>query len=361
MNADVKNRPPSPARKQRGTAAQVAEEADVSVFTVSRVFKGSPLVAEETRWRVFAAARRLGYRPRDVELAIQTRKLETVAFMRPLRAMSGEFYDSILAGLDSVLEPHKADLLLCDVADGTAPDEFARRILKSDRCQAIALFLNDYDKDTLHALAQLKAPIVLVNYLPPPGQTPGVSCAGFDQVSGVQQSVRHLYEIGHRDIAYFCCMPGWNDHNQRLEGYLKGMAEVGLSVEEGWVVPTPPPQRNCLVGAAGIDYIFSRGPRKPTAIVCGCDTTALGALSAARRWGKAIPADLSIVGFDDLHWTALYSPPLTTVRHHGWDLGVAVGQTLIEQHLDPTRSPETVILPTELIVRESTAPPRPLL
>lgn len=343
--------------RQRDTVSEVAREAGVSIATVSRVFSGATPVSEKTRKRVMAAAEKTGFRPNAAARALRTGKMEMVAFVLTAPHLMGEFYSESMAGFHSMLTARRLRVILSVVPEDVDPRGWLQDLAFAGWCGAIAVHV-DLARE-LDIVKSIGVPVVLVNHFPDPGEQPqGVSSVGFDNRMGMQQAVRHLAALGHRHIAYLTGTPGNEDSGRREQGFRAGMAEAGIAIEPEWVV-VGSFEEGPRSGAAGMDRILAGGKRRPTAVVCDSDNIALGAMSSARRWGLSIPGDLSITGFDDFLWAHSYNPPLTTVEHKGWDLGAAVGKTLLARYDDPNSPPETVVLPTRLIVRESTAPPRP--
>ncbi|MCA9428680.1 MAG: substrate-binding domain-containing protein, partial [Candidatus Omnitrophica bacterium] len=184
----------------------------------------------------------------------------------------------------------------------------------------------------------------------------GVCSIGFDNRKGTRSAVRHLVSLGHVRIAYLGGTPGWMDSIDREEGFRMGMEEHGLQIEERWVEPCDFAQ-GFETAFERMAQIMSRKVEGPTAVVCASDELAAGALACIRRWGKEVPADISIVGFDDNRWGTYLCTPLTTVRHDGWVLGDQVGEALLQMMKDQKNRPEKeTILETQLIVRDSTGP-----
>jgi DNA-binding LacI/PurR family transcriptional regulator len=170
--------------------------------------------------------------------------------------------------------------------------------------------------------------------------------------------VRHLHAIGHQRIAYLGGTPGWLDSEERLAGFRNAMSELGLPVVENWV-------RACSfalahdTGREAVSAVLASGRQAPTAFVCASDEIAAGVYAAATRWGKRIPEDFSVVGFDDNQWCQFMNPSLTTVRHSGFDLGVRVGQLALKLVGQSRLTVHDDVLETSLVVRGSTAPPSP--
>ncbi len=337
-------------------AAAVAHEAGVSVFTVSRVFNNASSVSTGTRRRILEVARRMGYRADAAGRLLVGTSCSRVGFVRPVNIILGQIYQEMLAGLEIELGKHAVSMVLSGGPDETNFEAWLDQVILSAGCEGIFLLLNSYDEAVLRHLSQLDIPVVLLYHAPPTAAELGLSSVCYDTGGGIAQSVRHLVEIGHRDIAYFGIPEVLQEHVLRENAFRAALADAGLPVREEWVIQY---QReiNLPPGAAAFDQVFSRGGQRPTAIVCGSDAVALGALSGARRWNRAVPGDVSVTGFDDTFWLDYYTPAVTSVRQSGLSLGSSASLLMLSL-LSQKDAAQQVLLPTQLIVRESTAPPR---
>jgi DNA-binding LacI/PurR family transcriptional regulator len=150
--------------------------------------------------------------------------------------------------------------------------------------------------------------------------------------------------------------PGHRDAAEREAGFREAMEECGLELRPEWIVSH---QFDIVgrTGQGGLHRIFSAYADRPTAVACASDTIAAEAVIAANEWNQPVPSQLSVTGFDDLSWARVYSPPLTTVQHSGLDLGQAVGQALIARMDNPQLGTQTIVLPTQLVIRASATRP----
>ena len=172
--------------------------------------------------------------------------------------------------------------------------------------------------------------------------------------SGANQAMRHLLELGHRRIAAITGPPGWVATEERREGYHAALEAVGIPLDPKLELEA---DFDFAPGAEAAAQLLGL-PEPPSAIFAFNDSIAIGALRAARERGLRVPDDLSILGFDDVKYAGIAVPPLTTVRQPLADMGRTAVNLLIR--LLERQSFETmhIELPTRLVVRESTAPPR---
>jgi LacI family transcriptional regulator len=341
----------------KNLAARVADLAGVSVMTVSRVFTKSSSVREETRRRVLNAAGELGYHPNAAARALRTGRFDTVGFIvASPYGLSGDFHSSTFSAFESELTARGLAVFLSIAAPGVSLADRVRQQILAHRCGVLVVRFDQIDRSELVGLAGLGVPIVAANYMPEPeSEELGFSTIGFDNHHSIAMAVRHLASLGHRRIAHLRGTPGWLDTVSRGCGFVDAMAEVGLEVKSDWT-------RSCDFSRAyqtGIDEmssIFSQHLVAPTAVVCDSDEIAAGAMAAARRWGKVVPEDFSVVGFDDAPWGAMLTPPLTSISHSGADLGKVLGETVIRLFEAADTPASHLVLNTRLVIRESTAP-----
>lgn len=346
------------SRKRWSKAPEVARRAGVSLMTVSRVFNESESVTPETREKVLNAAKELGYEANYAARSLRTGQSNTVAMlMASHMSLRGEFHSEFFAGFEFSIGKAGFEVLISTSNPEEPLWKRAQRLVASRLCGGIVVRYDSLESKEIRELSKVEAPLVLANYQKDMRVSDlGVCSIGFDNRKGTRSAVRHLVSLGHERIAYLGGTPGWMDSIDREEGFRMGVEEHGLKIEERWV--------EACDFAKGFETAFertaqilSRKVEGPTAVVCASDELAAGALACIRKWGKKVPADISIIGFDDNRWGSYLSPPLTTVRHDGWLLGEKVGGALLEMMKDDAKSPGSeTILETQLIVRESTGP-----
>lgn len=337
-------------------ASQVAQMANVSVMTVSRVLNGSNLVSKRTRQRVLEAADKLSYQPNLAARALRTGKVESFGFVVGSPAsLLGQFHSETLAAFESVIAPRGLGLSITVLPPEMELTTMATRLAASGRVGAMVVRLDAVTQEHINSLQDCGVPVVLANYTARHSTGVPVSSVGFDNSLGTAQAVRHLHALGHRNIAYIGGTPGWSDSIQREEGFRRGLEDVDV-----------PPQASLIregdfalgfeAALATTTDLLASGGIKPTAFVCASDEIAAGVMEAARRWNLAIPTDLSVIGYDDSKWCQYVTPNLTSVRHTGWELGENLGNVLLHLFDHPNASTRHVVLETQLVVRGTTGP-----
>ncbi|WP_243751086.1 LacI family DNA-binding transcriptional regulator [Paraburkholderia sp. BL10I2N1] len=326
--------------------AGVAEQAGVSVATVSRVLNGHSNVRAQTRDRVLAAVETSGYRVN--ELARNLRTAESRLLLTMVPDFGNPFYSEVVRGIDVVARQHGYFMLLCDTGADPGRERSYFDMLRRHRADgAICL-----DPDTVqHAL------------LEDSGALPWVACCEFDTDMGVPyvgidnycaagDAVRHLLARGHRRIGLINSDDGYLYARQRQQGYLDALGDAGL-------MPLPAWRRNVYsldyeAGAkAAAELAGQRGAEAPSAIFAVSDTLAIGAINGLRSIGKRTPDDVAVVGFDDISVAAQIDPPLTTVAQPMRELGETAARLLLKRLADPRANVPGVLLPHRLVVRGS--------
>jgi len=327
------------------TLHDVARLANVSHQTVSRVINESPNVADQTRERVLDVVRRLNYRPNRAARSLITGRSQTLQVIN-----FDANYLTPLPPIITMANDHGYQVSVSTMRHPSSPEELRRFFdeMTSRIVDGFLLFAMDFKMD-VHLLNRLcrGIPYVQLGTDPDP-DTPAVI---FDQKLGMQQVMQHLFDLGHRAIAEVSGLFAQVDGRIRHAAYLDMMEKIGHE-------PGPWFEGNFTV-AGGYEQtcrVLSSG-RPFTALVCGNDQMALGALRALHEAGLRIPEDVSVVGFDDENIVSFLEPPLTTVRqdfHKQAHLGIEYLIHLID---DPTTARSHNVIAPELVVRRSTASP----
>ncbi len=334
---------------QRATIQDVAHQSGVSVATVSRALRGKENVADETRARVIAVADRLGYQPHTAASWLASGKTMTVGVAAPY--FDVWYTGRVLAGVEQVLSDAGYDLTVYAADTPDKRDRFAARST-SLQTRVDGLLLVDFSPDT-GQLARLEASGIRIVAI---GERlePFASLA-IDNISTAAEAVGHLVGLGHRRIALFGTedirtigSPALTD---RRTGYREALLGVGLAADPGLDIDCP---LSVAGGAAGFDR-FLRIPDRPTAIFCLSDETAMGAMGRARELGFSIPADVSIIGFDDHDLSESFG--LTTMCQPVRQVGERAAELLLASIADPAAPCEHHTVGVELVVRRSTCPP----
>src|SRR5947208_10615098 len=333
---------------RRTTIRHIADQAGVSIATVSRVLNGREDVSDETRDLVRRVIRENGYTANRSARGLSGGRTGLVGILVPL--VYPAYFAGILAGAAEALSERGMQIVLSPTGG-----EHDREVSVLDRLHGLSdgalIILPEESNEELEGLLESGYRFVVLDPLMPlDDRIPSVSAA---HTSGADQAMRHLLELGHRRIAQITGPKGWLATEDRRRGYRAALASAGILPDpalEVEAVPEIPPGRDAAEQLLDL-------PEPPTAIFAFNDNIAIGAIQAARARGVRVPEELSIVGFDDVEPATIVSPALTTVRQPLAEMG-RTGVSLLNRLLERQRF-ETlhVELATRLVVRESTGPP----
>lgn len=329
------------------TIRDIAKAAGVSVATVSKVLNDYSTVSRATREKVLALVAEMQFRPNEAARSLVGRRSMTIGILLT-SGLSNPFFVHLLGGIDEALKERGYDLIYLAQLSAHPEYNFVQHC-RSRNVEGVLAFgfqLGELDADKLVA-SGIPTLFIDLNLI---GKRAGYISS--DNREAVQGTVHYLHELGHRRIACIAGLPGSYVGERRLAGYHEAMAERGLSPDPDYVVVGDFTRET---GYRGMQRLLAL-PVRPTAVVCGSDKAAIGALQAAREAGVAVPAELSIVGFDDIDEARIVHPPLTTVRQDMPTLGRRAVELLDRLIVEPESAPPAVILPTQLIVRGTTGP-----
>ena len=335
----------------------VARAAAVSTATVSRVLNQSGVVSEALRLRVNQAVTQLGYVPHAGARALMLRRSGTVGAVFPT------IDNAIFAKAIDALQRQLADsgLQLLIATSGYDPESEARQAMNlvTRGADALAVCGVGQSPQLLHFLRQRALPTVHVMSFPSP---PDMVCVGFDNARAIAQAVRYLLDLGHRRVAMLAGMTVCNDRAAaRVHGVRQALQSAGLDLPTHRLVERPYTLADAREGFRTLMAAKPEAGRPrtsdaaPTAILCGNDVLAYGALLEARKMGIAVPTALSVIGFDDLEMSRHIHPTLTTLHVPTEAMWRAAADRLVAA-LEPRPVTVATELEVELVVRESTGP-----
>jgi LacI family transcriptional regulator len=329
------------------TIDDVASAARVSTATVSRVLNKPDAVREALRLRVNEAVVRLGYVPHAGARALMLHRSGTVGAVFP--TVDNAIFAKAIEALQRRLTDAGLQLLIA--TSGYDVDTEARQAMNlvTRGADALALCGVGQSPQLLKFLRQRALPTVHVMTYPAP---PEAVCVGFDNAKAIGQAVRYLLDLGHRRVAMLAGITRANDRARaRVAGVRKALKEAGIDLPPARLVERP---YGLAEARDGFRALMAATPA-PTAMLCGNDVLAFGALLEAQKMKIAVPKALSVIGFDDLEMARHIHPALTTVHVPTEKMWGAAADPLIEA-LDrrPVATPTEVEV--ELVVRDSTGP-----
>lgn len=334
------------ADRQHASILDVAARARVSPATVSRALRGLPHVSEETRRRVRQAAQDLNYVASPAGTGLASGRTMTVGLVVPLGARW--FFAHIIAAAEGVLQANGYDVTLYNLNEDARRRHFFEHLpsrRKVDGLIVAALPLGEDEADRLHSL---RVPIVLANI-----HHDEFPCVRIDDRAGARLAGQHLADLGHESACMISALEdadaGFAGGPLRRAGFNDALGLSGLdrhAVAGAWGVEG---------GARAMRSLLARATR-PTAVFAEYDELAFGALMALREEGLSVPGDVSVVGFDDHDLARVVD--LTTVRQPVAEQGALAAERLLAMLRGEDIGRGHIVLPTELVVRGSTAAPR---
>jgi len=334
------------------TMRQIAERADVSIGTVSHVINGTAKVREKLRVRVVEAIRRLGYQPSQLARGLRRNQTSMLGMIIP--DITNPFFPGVVRGVEDVAYKRSYRIVLCNTDNDPHKETSYLNELRSYRPAGLLVIpaAESHIAAQLRLLASSGPPVVCIDRRPDGWDGDVVVVAN---EAGCYAATRYLLRMGHRSLAVITGPLHLTNAAERLKGFRRALEEARVSIEPEYV------QEAFFDRPSGYHAALRllRMVPRPTAIFACNDLMALGVLLAARELNVSCPDELSIVGFDNLDFTEFTAPGLTTVHQSGYQLGATAARLLLERIDGSKQRTKKLVLPTELKIRHSAAPPRP--
>lgn len=332
----------------RPTLEEVAARAGVGRGTASRVINGSPRVSAHTREAVEAAVAELGYVPNRAARALAGNRTEAIALVVPeseTRFFAEPYFSGIVRGVGAALADTEMQLLLTLVGS----DRERRRLaqyLTAHRVDGVLLVSVHADDPLPDLLEQLGMPAVMNGRRSATEPLPSVDSDNFE---GARGAVEHLVSRGRRSIATITGRLDVYAAQRRLDGYRRALSDAGHEPDERLIAPADFSEEG---GVRAMRELLARRP-DVDAVFAASDLMAAGARQVLREAGRRIPEDVALIGFDDSAVARHMDPALTSVRQPIEEMGRAMTHVLLEQIAGENTERRQIVLPTELVVRDS--------
>lgn len=316
--------------------------------TVSYVINNGPRpVAPTTRKRVLQVIRELDYRPSEVARSLSLRRTHTIGLILP--DTLNPFFAALAKGVEDTGFQHGYSVFLCHSNYASERERAYVDLMTSKQVDGVIIIQATRDSSAVRRLLERWIPTVAVDRENPDLR---MDCVVADNFGGSVAATKHLLALGHRRIACIARASGLSNATERVRGYQAALREAGLRPDPGLLVPGG---RTFAEGREAMEKLLRVQPR-PTGVFVTIDVLAIGAIRAIVDAGLHVPQDVSVVGFDDIPPAAFHCPTLTTVSMPKWELGQRAAEVLIAriQEDKPVRAVSRVVLPTSLIIREST-------
>jgi LacI family transcriptional regulator len=336
----------------RTTIHDVARKANVSVATVSRVLNSTALVRDITRNRVLKAMKDTHYVYNALAGGLSARKTTILGVIIP--TVTNPVFATVTKGIQDYARQRGYAIILGNTDYSEENERDLIHLLQEKRADGVILSGPWRDTPIVPLMKKTRLPFVITWQTL---QDKAVNFVAFDNFKSAYRIVEYLIELGHRRIGMISGKFSVSERaRMRWEGYRNCLVDHHVSFDPQLVL--------------GKGYTFADGkeamarvlqlPSPPTAVFCGNDILAIGAIVCAKEKGMQVPRDLSVVGFDDVEISAYYDPPLTTMAVPAYEMGQLAAKILIENIRGESKSPQQYILETKLIVRGSTDKKRTL-
>lgn len=332
------------------TIHDVAKEAGVSIATVSRVLNDTDYVSDEVRERVLQVAEDLHYRPSRVAQSLRSSKTQTIGVLVP--QVDQPFFGKLTFAIQNALKGHDYYTLVANTMEDRTQENKYLEMLLEQRVEGVLIVPTGQSKLPFERLTSNGIPTVIIDRDISNVQTADrILC---NNRQGAEDAMQHLIDLGHTHI----CIMGGPSYSTAVQERIKGVRRAALASESDIafdVVDLALPEFQRGVDAA-LEVL--RRDERPTAIFALSDIIAVSVLHAAQQIGLSVPDDLSVIGFDDIPLASYSLPALTTVAQPVEDMGRLAAEALLERIDEKRTTPATQELMLELVVRQSTAPPR---
>ncbi|HEV2570505.1 MAG TPA: LacI family DNA-binding transcriptional regulator [Beijerinckiaceae bacterium] len=340
-------------KRRRATLKDVAESVGVHVSTVSRALNPETrhLITSDIVRKIAAASRALGYIPNTAAYSLRTTRTKIVGVVVP--DITNSIFPPIIRGVEDALMEHGYATVLVNTDGGLEREAAMIEALAARGVDGLVIASVHRDDGRIRDLATQGTPVITVNRRMDDPTIPSVTS---DEEDGVRRMLTHLAALGHKNICTIAGDQTISTGQRRHDAFMQIAPELGIEPDPANIVFAS--DFNESSGERCMEELLARGVEF-TAVHCSNDRLAIGAISALRRRGLSCPADVSVTGFNDMPMVDRIDPPLTTIRIQQHKVGYVAAELLYEQmrELSSRPVPQHIVLPVDLVVRSSTAPP----
>lgn len=330
----------------------IAAAAGVSHSTVSRALHNSELISPEVRQRIRELAEAMGYTPNAVAQSLKSQRTNTVGLV--ITSIADPFLGRVVRGIEDVAQAANVSVFLSISYNDPEREIEIIETFRRRRVDGVISSTSQIRGPYIERLAQLNMPTVMINQQAE-SEAEQLHAVDADDYGGARQAVEYLLGLGHTRIGYLGVGSRTSSNQRRMAGYLDALAAAGIEGNHQWIKTLPSPYHthvdDVATGQALLPELLETGV---SAVFCYNDMIAVGALMACREVGVVVPAQLSLVGYDDVEIARYVMPPLTTIHQPKLRLGEIAMQMLLE--ILEGRPVQSQLLPTELVVRASAGP-----
>lgn len=331
--------------RARVTIRDVATLSGVSHQTVSRVINNSERVTDETRQRVETAIKELGYRPSRLAQSLVTQKTRTVGLV--VADITNPFFFEVARGVQDEALEQGYNVFVCNTDDNPQGEKNILYLLASQEVDGVIMATASSSDEELLAFADNFKPFVIINR---EIDHPKASIVNVDICKGAKLAIEHLIGLGHQRIGMLTHEGHDPNEVRRVLSYRETLINHNITPEKSWMILAPP---NLKGGYQATQQLLSNIPNI-TAIFTYNDLMAIGALRSCHDMGLKVPDDCAIMGFDDIKFSAMQNPALSSIRYAKYAIGQMAMTRLLKVIEEPDETFPTISVDVELVIREST-------
>ena len=342
------------SREKEVTIYDLARKLNISIATVSRALKDDPVVSKKTKKKIADLAQEMGYRSNNFARNLRTQKTNTIGVIIP--RINSYFMSSVIAGMENIATSEGYNLIISQSSESVEKEMANAVTLFNNRVDGLLVSLA-YDTDSLthfEPFIKKKIPIIFFDRT---ADHQDSTCVLINNLKAAYEATTHLISQGRRRIVHITATQKQNVYIDRLRGYKQALADQHIRFREEYVIVGNLSQE---AGADAAARIRLMNPL-PDAVFSANDNCAVGCMIALKQMGIRIPEDIAFVGFNNDPVSTVIEPNLTTINYPGYEMGQLAARNLID-HLggaSGTRSTNTIILRSELVIRESSASRKP--
>ena len=333
-------------KKTDPTIHDIARELNISASTVSRALQNNPRISLKTREKIISLANSVGYRPNTMASNLRNKRSNTIGIVVPL--INRYFFSAVISGVEEVAFKAGYTVVISQSNDLANKEISIVHSMLANRVDGliISIAMEPTNYEHLKTFRKKNIPLVLFDRTIAEIDTNKIVV---DDFMGGFRVTQHLIDQGYKRIGHMAGPQNLQTYLDRKNGYIEALSKNDLEYDESLVVT------NSLRSDDGIDAVkqLMSLPVPPDAIFCGNDTTALSSMIYLRDRGIRIPEDIGIVGFSNEPFSKVVSPSISTIAQPGFLMGQKAAELILHQIELKDRSFKTIVLPTELVVRES--------
>ena len=331
------------------TITDIANKANVSRMTVSRVLNNSGPVAQETAEKIKSIMKEMNYHPNLIARSLSSQKTLTIGVIIPKteKLFLDNYIAQILSGVTDIAQRNNYRIMLIPVNHSRGEEGDYLNFVKSKLFDGLILLKTKTNDPHLAELARSGFPYIVVNYRK---FGDNFNFVDSENIKGAELAVEHLISRGHKKIAFVAGSMDEVNARDRLKGYKNVLKKYGLPFKDEYIIYGDFNKETAFENSKKLLELQDR----PTAVFCSDDYMALGVIEQIKKYNLSVPKDIAVVGFDNIEIGGFSKPALTTVKQPMYEIGKTSSEALLALIKKTRKSPIRIMLKTELIIREST-------